>query len=234
MIFDKITRGSVAGDVQAEVQIGLCRTSIPGGATSQHRWRHWRGQRAWDNGGGAITRWAGHKAGRLATINIPSVSIHYAIHCAIHGGQNAEFWLECFSFCNQTWPLITKSFMIRAGPYIIYSMAMAIRRAALHISSVAMLIRRAALHISSVAMLIRRAALHTSSVAMLIRRAALHISSVKMAYLQSIRRTSTCKVIYLRGSGTDNILGGGHFAWGKQTWDVSVTLTRSYKFLTKL
>ena len=61
-----------------------------------------------------------------------------------------------------------------------------------NISSVAMLIRRAALHISSVAMLIRRAALHTSSVAMLIRRAALHISSVKMAYLQSIRRTSTC------------------------------------------
>ena len=60
-------------------------------------------------------------------------------------------------------------------------MAMAIRRAALHISSVAMLIRRAALHISSVAMLIRRAALHTSSVAKLI----------------------------LRGSGTDNILGGG-------------------------
>ena len=73
----------------------------------------------------------------------------------------------------------------------------------------AMAIRRAALHISSVAMLIRRAALHTSSVAMLIRRAALHISSVKMAYLQSIRRTSTCKVIYLRGGGTDNILGGG-------------------------
>ena len=75
---------------------------------------------------------------------------------------------------------------------LIYYMAMAIRRAALHISSVAMLICRAALHISSVAMLIRRAALHTSSVAMLIRRAALHISSVKMAYLQSIRRTSIC------------------------------------------
>ena len=95
-----------------------------------------------------------------------------------------------------------------------YFMAMAIRRAALHISSVAMLIRRAALYISSVAMLIRRAALHTSSVAMLIRRAALHISSVKMAYLQSIRRTSTCSKsnIYLRGGGTDNILGGGHFA----------------------
>ena len=81
------------------------------------------------------------------------------------------------------------------SPPVVYLMAMAIRRAALHISSVAMLIRRAALH--------------TSSVAMLIRRAALHISSVKMAYLQSIRRTSTCKVIYLRGGGTDNILGGG-------------------------
>ena len=73
---------------------------------------------------------------------------------------------------------------------------------------------QSALHISSVAMLIRRAALHISSVAMLIRRAALHTSSVKMAYLQSIRRTSTCSKsnIYLRGGGTDNILGGGHFA----------------------